>query len=331
MNPIGIDVSKQKLDTCLMGIHSPGKPLHKVVPNTPEGVSLLLTWATAKAQCTAADFYVVLEATGPYHETAAESLAEAGCRVFVVNPARTRDFAKSLGHKTKTDRVDAAVLARYGLERHAELKPWTVQPPQYRVLRALQTRRQAVETDLQRERNRLEKLQVVRSETFVVESVRRMISHLESELECLNQAIETHVESHPELARDRGLLQSIRGVGPVVSTLLLPVLQPGRFEKAAQAAAYLGVVPVEHQSGSSVNGRPRLSKSGDSNLRAKLYTSTGSVHRMAAIVAARYNPLKPYTCPEQSRRVSVCWPRANPKCPRWARRCASSCTSVLVF
>ena len=282
MNPIGIDVSKQKLDACLISSHSPGKPLHKVVPNTPEGVSTLLTWAAAKACCTAADFYVVLEATGPYHETAAESLVEAGCRVFVVNPARTRDFAKSLGHKTKTDRVDAAVLARYGLERHAELKLWSAPPPQYRTLRALQTRRQALETDVQRERNRLEKLQAVRSETFVVESVRRMITHLESELECLNQAIETHVASHPELARDRGLLQSIRGVGPVVSTRLLPVLQPGRFEKASQAAAYLGVVPVEHQSGSSVNGRPRLSKSGDSNLRAKLY--------MAAIVAARYNP-----------------------------------------
>ena len=282
MNPIGIDVSKQKLDVCLICLHAPGKPLYKVVPNTPEGFATLLAWATAKAQCTAADFYVVLEATGPYHETAAESLAEAGCRVFVVNPARTRDFAKSLGHKTKTDRVDAAVLARYGLERHAELKPWTVQPPQYRTLRALQSRQQALETDVQRERNRLEKLQAVRSEAFVVESVRRTIAHLESELECLNHAIETHVQSHPELARDRGLLQSIRGVGPVVSTLLLPVLQPGRFEKAPQAAAYLGVVPVEHQSGSSVNGRPRLSKSGDSNLRAKLY--------MAAIVAARYNP-----------------------------------------
>jgi len=279
---IGIDVSKQKLDCALIRSNLPAKPLHKVVPNTPEGAAALLAWAGGKAKCAAADFSVILEATGPYHEIVAESLFEAGCRVFVVNPARTRDFAKSLGRKTKTDRVDAGVLARYGLERHIELKAWAPPPPQYRRLRTLQMRKQALETDLQRERNRLEKLGATRTDRFVTDSVQRMIAHLESELSLLEQALETHVQSHPELERDRGLLQSVRGIGPVVSALLLSVLQPGRFETAPQVAAYLGVVPVEYQSGSSVSGRPRLSKAGDANIRAKLY--------MAAIVAVRYNP-----------------------------------------
>ncbi len=68
----------------------------------------------------------------------------------------------------------------------------------------------------------------------------------------------------------------------MVSTLLLPVLQPERFDTASQAAAYLGVVPVEYQSGTRVNSPPRLSKAGEAIIRAKLY--------MAAITAVRYNP-----------------------------------------
>lgn len=282
MNFIGIDVSKQKLDCALIRSDLPGKPLHKKVANTPEGIAALLTWAVKKADCAVSDFYVVLEATGPYHEIAAESLFEANCKVFVVNPARTRDFAKSLGHKTKTDKVDANVLARYVFERYAELKPWTPPLPHYRQLRTLQTRKQTLETDLQREHNRLEKLQATRPDAFVAESIERMIVRLQSELELLEHAIETHVQAHPELERDRRLLQSIRGIGPVLSALLLPILQPGRFDKAPQAAAYIGVVPIEYQSGTSVNGRPRLSKAGDAVIRAKLY--------MAAIVAVRYNP-----------------------------------------
>ena len=113
MNFIGIDVcfdcaqhkSKQKLDCSLIRAERPDKPLHKVTANTPKGVAALLAWACGKAHCTAAEWYVVLEATGPYHETAAQALFEAGCKVSVVNPARTRDFAKSLGHKTKTDKA----------------------------------------------------------------------------------------------------------------------------------------------------------------------------------------------------------------------------------
>jgi transposase len=67
-----------------------------------------------------------------------------------------------------------------------------------------------------------------------------------------------------------------------VARVLLPILQPGRFDSAQQAAAYLGLVPIERQSGTSVKGRPRLSKAGDSRARATLY--------LPALVATRCNP-----------------------------------------
>lgn len=281
MNFIGIDVSKKKLDCSLIRAERPDARLHKVVPNTSEGVATLLIWVKNKANCDdISAFHAVLEATGPYHEIAAQALFDTACKVSVVNPAYTKSFAQGLGVKTKTDRTDADTLARYAML--AQPPAWQPTPPQYRQLQTLQARKQALEIDLQRERNRLEKQEATRGEPLVIESIQRMIQHLETERQVLEQAMETHVQAHPDLSRDRELLLSIQGVGPVISTLLLPILQPGRFKDAPQAAAYLGLVPVEHQSGSSVNGRPRLSKAGNATVRAKLY--------MAAIVAARYNP-----------------------------------------
>lgn len=97
------------------------------------------------------------------------------------------------------------------MERHAELKPWAPPPQEYRQLRILQLRKQTLETDLRREQNRLEKLQASRPNAFVAESIERTIAHLTGELELLEQAIDTHVQSHPEMEHDRELLQSIQG------------------------------------------------------------------------------------------------------------------------
>jgi transposase len=115
-----------------------------------------------------------------------------------------------------------------------------------------------------------------------LKSTNEELQSTNEELETSKQAIETHIAAHPDLQRDRGLLQSIPGVGAAVVRVLLPILQPERFDSARQAAAYLGLVPIERQSGTSVKGRSRLSKAGDSRVRATLY--------LPALVATRCNP-----------------------------------------
>lgn len=144
MNFIGIDVSKKKLDCSLIRTERPDARLHKVVPNTPEGVATLLTWVKDKTKCDdISAFHAVLEATGPYHEIAAEALFDAACKVSVVNPAytnastalSTRSFAQGLGVKTKTDQTDADTLARYAML--VQPPAWQPPPPQYRQLQIL--------------------------------------------------------------------------------------------------------------------------------------------------------------------------------------------------
>ncbi|WP_370634206.1 transposase [Pantoea sp. DY-5] len=94
--------------------------------------------------------------------------------------------------------------------------------------------------------------------------------------------ISSHFDDYDDLDEDRELLESIKGIGRVVGTTMLSVLRSCRFRNAGQVAAWLGVVPVEKTSGSSVRGLSRMSKTGPAAVRAKLY--------MAAVVASRWNP-----------------------------------------
>ena len=275
---LGMDVAKAKLDCCLLLDEAGSKRKTKAVPNSKDGVAALLEW-TGKQNISAADLHVVMEATGVYHEHAALALAEAGVTVSIINPAQIKDFGRGLAVRTKTDGVDSVVLARYG----ALLKPvaWQPPPPAARALQALLARRDAVAEDLRRELNRQEKSLVIETHTQITDSLTKSIAFLETELKHLQKTVDDHIDKHPELKRDMALLTSIPAVGERVGNNLLAVMHAHHFESAEQVAAYLGLVPVERQSGSSVLGRARLSKAGPARIRAVLY--------MAAVVATRCN------------------------------------------
>lgn len=276
---LGIDVAKIKLDCCLLLDEAAGRRKTKAVSNTRSGIVDLLTWV-AKQGCLPEQLHVVMEATGVYHEQAALALADAGVMVSIINPAQVKDFGRGLAVRTKTDGVDSFVLARYG----ALLKPavWIPPAPEARLLQALLARREAIAQDLQRERNRQEKAHATDTPQRIRQSLADSIEFLVKQLDQLQQDIDQHIDRHPNLKRDMTLLQSIPAVGPQVGGNLLSVMHSHDFGSAEQLAAYLGLVPVERQSGSSVLGRARLSKAGPARIRAVLY--------MAAVVATRCNP-----------------------------------------
>lgn len=276
---LGMDVAKAKLDCCLLLDESGGKRKTKVVSNSKSGIADLLAWV-AKQHVSPEELNVVMEGTGVYHEQAALALADAGVVVSIVNPAQVKDFGRGLAVRTKTDGVDSFVLARYG----ALLKPsaWVPPAPEARMLQALLARREAIAQDLQRERNRQEKADATDTPTLIRQSLDDSIEFLVRQLAKLQQDIDSHIDRHPDLRKDMALLQSIPAVGPQVGGNMLSVMHSHNFDSAEQLAAYLGLVPVERQSGSSVLGRARLSKAGPARIRAVLY--------MASVVATRCNP-----------------------------------------
>ena len=280
MNVIGIDVSKAKLDCLWIRDLSTLKVKSKVHPNTPKGYQALLDWAMRQTGEAPAGLHFVMEATGVYHEALAYALHDAGAQVSVVNPARVRDFARSLGVQSKTDKKDSVVIARFGLMQSPP--PWVPEAAEIRQLKALIARCDAVKADIQREVNRLEKATASDAPTAVRASIETVRSQLEQEKRRLESLIDDHIDKHPGLKKDRALLESIPGVGPVIAQQMVAVIRSRPFTRASQCAAFLGVVPVAHQSGTSVYSPPRMSKRGDGCVRRKLY--------MAAIVATLHNP-----------------------------------------
>lgn len=273
---LGVDVSKAKLD-CLLLDSTTGKVKSKSIQNTNAGFKQLIEWLAEKK---APNAHVIMEPTGAYHEPAALALTDAGLTLSLVNPAQLRQFAQGLGVKNKTDKADSTVLARYG----ETLKPEAWQPPSKsaRHLKALLARRDAVADDLQREQNRQEAIEFAVSPDEVRQSIIQSISFLKAELKRLEETIKEHIDSDPDLRDKKALLETIPGVGERVSSNLTALFAAKTFNSAEQLAAYLGLVPVHRESGTSVRGRPRLSKAGPAHLRKLLY--------LPAVVARQHNP-----------------------------------------
>lgn len=279
MHYIGIDVSKKKLDICMIVDTEIDKKKSKVIANDASAINQFLAWLDKQGRAPE-EVKVVIEPTGVYHERFCYQLYEAGIRVSVVNAYRVREFARGLGILTKNDTVDAYVLARFG---HLG-DPACWQPPaeEVRILNALLQRRDALAQDVLKERNRLEAQQTSLEVKEVLSSINVILQSLEQELAVIEELISEHIDRHPGLKEDMSLLSSIKCVGPQVGGHMLTILRTHNFANAEQVAAYLGVVPIERRSGTSVRGAARLSKAGPPEIRAKLY--------MAALTAIRFNP-----------------------------------------
>lgn len=279
MKYVGLDVAKEKLDCCLLRDPSGTKRKSKVVANSVAGVDNLLAFLD-KEGIARSDVHVVMEGTGVYHQLAAETLYDAGVCVSVVNPAQVKDFGRGLAVRTKNDTKDSFVLARYGALVQPPL--WTAPPAAARRLQAFIARADALKKDVQREQNRREKSVVGNAPEQILVSIDQTIAFLEGQLEVLRKNIDDHIKKHPDLKDDMKLLTSIPGVGPEVGHRMLSVMHNHQFDAAEQLAAYLGLVPVERQSGSSLHGRPKISKAGPSSIRAIMY--------LPAVSAKRWNP-----------------------------------------
>jgi transposase len=257
---LGIDVAKAKLDLALKLLN--GKFRTRVVANTPQGFADLLAWL---AKHEVVELHVCMEATGTYWEAVAESLADAGFTVSVVNPAQIKAFGAASLVRTKTDRVDARLIAEFCLAQCPQ--PWQAPSPRLRELRALVARRDALQAMRIQEHNRLEVArEAVRS------GIEAHLEYLERAIAEVEAAIRQKIDDDPGLKVQHALLDTVPGLGEKTIPVLLSYYGgPPRFTRAKAAAAFAGLDPRQHESGSSVRGKPRLSKIGHALLRKALY------------------------------------------------------------
>lgn len=273
---VGIDVAKGKLDVAWLDER--GKIKSRVFSNDPKGHAALIVWLRDRVGVTAG-VRVCMEATGAYGEAPATALADAGFMVSVVNPARIKGFAQSEWVRNKTDRADAALLARFGQTMRPEV--WVAPPPEMRELRALVDRLRSLKDMHQQEANRLE---AAMNQASMRASIEAHMHWLQANIKELERQIDDHIDKHPGLREDTKLLTSIPGVGNATAAKVLAYLgDVRRFKNGKALAAFIGVTPRLRLSGSSVRGRSAISRSGHAGVRHCLY--------MPAMVALKHNPL----------------------------------------
>jgi len=247
----------------------------KIVANSPTGIAQLKTWLKNRK---AAEVHVCLEATGGWSEDVAEALHDAGLTVSLVNPSRIKAFAQSELLRTKTDRVDAAMIARF-CRLHVP-DPWTPPALEIRTLQGLVRRHRSLIEMRTEEQNRLDAPIVADP---VKASITTMLESIESELKRVDREIAQLFERHPPLRQQRDLLLSIPGIGETTAAKILGEMPNiAEFRDVKAVGAFAGLSPQQYESG-SIRKRTRLAKTGNADLRQALY--------WPAISAMRHNPI----------------------------------------
>jgi transposase len=260
---VGIDVSQARLD---IAVH-PGTAFS--IAHHESAITTLLEQLRALSPT-----LIVLEATGGMEIPLTSALVTAGLPVVVVNPRQVRDFAKASGRLAKTDALDAQMLAQFAEVMRPQPRP--LPDAEARALAALLTRRRQLVEMLTAEKNRL-----LSAAAPIRKRLRTHITWLERELQSINTALAKAIRQSPVWCEKDELLQSVPGVGPVVTSTLLASLPELGTLTNKQIAALVGVAPLNRDSG-TLRGR-RTVWGGRAQVRAVLY--------MGAIVAARFNPV----------------------------------------
>jgi transposase len=271
---LGIDVAKATLAVALWD--EQGRWQTGQFTNQAAGFEALLRWLQPR---TGAEVHICLEATGRYSRGVAHFLHAQGYGVSVINPAHTPHYRKLCGGRHKSDASDAKLLAQFCASQQPA--PWAPPPAHHERLQELTRHLDSLKREQTRTRNQLAAGPVT---DWVERDLQAHLDSLRQRIADLEQQIEAAAHQDPDQAHQMQLLTSIPGVGILTAArFLAEVPDFRRFAQAGDLAAYAGLVPTQHDSGSSVHKQPKLSKAGNAHLRNAFY--------MPALSAMRCNPL----------------------------------------
>lgn len=261
---LGADVAK---DTVVL--HDSATRRCWSIANTPA--------ALRKALTPYADYdWLVCETTGGHERRLLEAAADLGLRACRADAAQVKAFIASHGGRAKTDRIDAAWLSRYGLDRANQLKPWRAPPPEREAFAELLRHRQ----DLLAQRVQAKNRRSAPGGACLHPLLDEQIAFLTSQIRRIDAQLTQLLEAAPDLARDEQALRAIPGIGPIAARTLLALLPELGQLGPKQAASLAGLAPHPHESGQT-RQRRRMA-GGRTGLKPVLF--------MAALTAARSHP-----------------------------------------
>jgi transposase len=269
---IGIDVAKDNLVIATLG-----QPGVQTIANNRSGIKAWLKGIT-QSSC------VALESTGRYSRQICQLAHEAGLTVYLLNALDVHHYAKAMGQRGKTDRLDAQLIAQYLLHQQSQLRPWQPTPIALEQLRSLiRCRAQIVKASV--------KLKMTLQDTPVLRKQAAAIAkQFEQTIKSIDAQLKAMLNEEQALSQGAARLRSIQGVGPLGATLLATLLARIPFQNADALVAYSGLDPRPADSGKK-QGVRRLSKRGDPQIRQQMFLCAMSASRCSGF-RAQYEALK---------------------------------------
>lgn len=265
---VGVDVAKDAIVVACAGEHFPAHS----VPNRRAPLRAWLKSLPIGSR-------IGLESTGDYHEVVADLAQAQGHSVFLLNPMETRHYAKAVGHRAKTDRVDAVLIARLIAHEHPRLRAYTPPTANQRKLDRLIRRRATIV----RLKGTLK--MTMRNLGGFAADLKAVVSKLDALLAKIDATMAALAAQSPQHQAAQHRVETIVGVGPLVGMALTNTLERVAFRNADAFVAFTGFDPRANDSGHKV-GRRRLSKRGPAELRRLLYNAA-----MSAIKTKVWKPL----------------------------------------
>ncbi|HEX4201638.1 MAG TPA: IS110 family transposase [Chthoniobacterales bacterium] len=292
---MGIDVAKATLDFCLLSKNATLLWSGRLA-NESQAIGEFLAQLKNRGY-KLAQIHFCCESTGVYGQRLVEALQKTALALSVLNPAQVKFFALSVLRRTKNDKVDAEIIARFCRER----TPLATRPlrPIESQLKMLVRERESRVNEQSRERNRAKKDPYqIGLPKLIGQQRKSRLKQLAKEIAQFDAAIDALINADADLKQQSALLCSIPGIAKVTAAKLLSELAGKEFQSARQLAAYAGLTPQECRSGYSAYGKTVLSKIGNAFLRKALY--------LPAAVAKRWcKPLQPWITSLQNRKLHV--------------------------
>lgn len=280
---VGIDIAKKTFTACICKRFSDfSNKLSKVreFGNDKTGYNQLLKWVHKNTEKEIELIYA-MEATGIYYEQLAYHLNKLNKKVSVLLPNKVSHYSKSLNVKTKTDEVDAQVIAIMSCDRN--LFPWTPPSPLFKKLRSICRLYKTLQDDKTQAINRLKQLEcgydplkeALKIHKSTIKRIKKQLNELEGLME------ETLMSDEEVWSKVKKLL-TIKGVGLKTIAIVLGETQGfALIKNQRQLVSYCGYDVVQRESGTSIKGQTKISKKGNSNIRSAMH--------FPSMVATRYN------------------------------------------
>ena len=292
---LGVDVSKGSLSICLGVLNSNLEKEfigHSDISNDLAGFKMMTSWIK-KVVVKNVEFIVLMEATGVYHQSVCQYLYSQGYKVSVMQSGRVKRYAQSLNQRSKTDALDSRMLSMLGVER--SLRPWTPPSKELQELKALSRERSSLLKDRNTETNRQGAI-----ESSFYSSSKASKRHLarlrliNTQIAAIEEEMQALVSKTATLKRRIQYLESIPGISFIsAATVIGETLGFESISSAKQLTSFAGYDVVLRESG-NFKGKTKISKKGNSHIRAVLHMPSMTCVRCNPTLKQFYKRLRPH-------------------------------------